>query len=271
MRREVTYLSVVAVAAPLAVSAPQQHATEITITGGSGSYAVVTRGCEGVISKYRVDYDNAAADVSHKFPSAFRIGARAGTLDLGGISDATGNVNPYLSSSDATRYVNPYLSLDWTGFSIGAGWLHGDGPIPENGDGNNDTSVSGHIRIGKAKKYFALSYFEDVPLATAGYATAGFGGGGRKFHMWLGTGVIPYDHFGFVGRFDYRLAGGLSLGVTGRLGGSESISENAFALRLSYLWSHGGEPTPPPAPALPPAGTPPQETPPAPQDSSGKF
>ncbi|HEY6221607.1 MAG TPA: hypothetical protein VIX13_03635, partial [Candidatus Eisenbacteria bacterium] len=36
-----------AAAAPLAVSAPPQHATEIRIAGGSGSYAIVARGCEG--------------------------------------------------------------------------------------------------------------------------------------------------------------------------------------------------------------------------------
>jgi hypothetical protein len=239
MRREVTYLSVIAAAAPLAVSAPPQHATEITIAGGQGSYAVVTRGCEGnVITKSRVNYDNAAVEVTHKFPSVFRIGARAGILDLEG-------------SSDATRYVNPYLSADWPGFSIGVGWVFGNHPFPESDGDSTGGSVSAHFRIGKAKKYFTLSYFEDVPLLTPGYLTAGFGGGGRKLHLWFGVGAIPYDNFGFVSRIDYRVAGGLSLGGTGRLGGSESINEHAFALRLSYLWNHGGET--------------------APRDSSGKF
>ena len=227
MRREVAYLSVVAMAAPLAVSAPPQHATEITVAGGSGSYAVVARGCEGnVLSKYRVNYDNAAAEVSHKFPSAIRIGARVGSLDIDG-------------RSEATQYVNPYLSADWPKFSFGAGWVFANHPFPEGGGDSLDGSVSAHIRVGKAKTYFSASYFEDAPLATLGYLTMGLGGGGRKLHLWGGIGVLPYDNFGFVSRVDYRVSGGLSIGASGRLGSSEGVSENAFAFRFSYRWSRG--------------------------------
>ncbi len=246
-------------AAPLAVSAPKQHATEIVIAGGSGSYAVITRGCEGqVLSKYRIHYDNAAYEVSHKFPSVVRIGVRGGVLNLEG--------------GEATEYVNPFLSMDWSGFSIGGGWVHGDTTFPDQGGETFNGRVSGHMRIGRSKRYFSVGFFEDLPLATAGYFSAGFGGGGRKLHVWAGTGYLPYDNWGFVTRVDYRLTGGLVLGGTGRLGGSEGVSESAFGIRLSYQWRHGAEPQPPPAPVTPPDQAPlpkamPQE---APADSTGR-
>ncbi|MGH7680989.1 MAG: hypothetical protein ACRENN_03275, partial [Candidatus Eiseniibacteriota bacterium] len=83
MRRGISYLSVVAVAAPLAVSVPSQHATEVTLSGGTGSYASISRGCNGeILSGYRLDFDNAAVEASHKFPGPWRLGARAGVMDV---------------------------------------------------------------------------------------------------------------------------------------------------------------------------------------------
>lgn len=238
MRREISYLNVVAVAAPLAISAPQQHVTEIRVGGGSGSYAVVTRGCEGVISSERASYDNAALEVSHKFPQPIRLGARVGffqpdfpeTIRLG-------------AGEDRIRYANPFVSFDWPMFSIGVGLVRANSAFPfRDGDGIDGT-VSGHIRIGKPKTYFSAGYFEEVPLATPGFMTAGFGGGGRKLQLWFGAGIAPYDVVGFVATADYRIGGGIALGATGRLGGTQGISENAFAFRLSYQWSHGRPPS----------------------------
>lgn len=252
MRREISYLSVVAVAAPLAVSAPPQHVTEIRVAGGSGTYAAVGRGCEGeVISKNRLSYDNAALEVSHKFPAPVRVGARAGILQLDGFGDAT-------------RYVNPFLSLDWPGFSVGAGYLHGDRGFPDEGGDSIDAKVSGHVRIGKPKFYFTASYFEGVPIATAGYAAAGFGKEWPKVHVWLGVGGLLQDKAGFITSVDYKVGGGLALGATGRLGSSEGISENAFALGLSYQWVHK-----PGSPTLSAPGTAPARSIPVPADSAG--
>ena len=233
MRREIPFFSVLAAAAPLAVSAPPQHATEIRIAGGSGSYAIVARGCEGnVISKYRADYDNAALEASHKFPGPIRLGARAGLVHLEG--------------GEPTHYANPFLSLDSPLFSIGAGWVHGDRPFPDDEGESMDGTTSGHVRIGKPKIYFSASYFEGVPLIATGYVEAGLGKEWRKVHVWAGIAGLPYDNAGLATRVNYRVASGLTLDGTGRLGSSEGISENAFALGLSYRWAHEstpGEPT----------------------------
>jgi hypothetical protein len=249
MRREISYLSVLAAAAPLAVSAPPQHATEIRIAGGSGSYAFVTRGCEGeVLSKYRVNYDNAALEVSHKFPAPVRVGARAGLVQLEG-------------GGEPTRYANPFVSLDVPIFSIGAGWVHGDRPFPDDEGGSIDGTASGHVRIGKPKIYFSASYFEGVPLLTSGYVEAGLGKEWRKVHVWAGIARLPSDKGGFVSKVDYNVAGGFALGGTGRLGSSEGISENSFALGLSYRWAHESSPRAP-------GGSTPAGSTPAPADST---
>ena len=225
MRREIPYLSVLAAAAPLAVSAPPHHATEIRVAAGSGSYAVVARGCEGnVISKYRVDHDNVALDLSHKFPWPVRVGGRAGIVQIE-------------HGGDPTRYVNPFVSLDWPGFSIGAGWARGNRRFPDDEAGSFDHTASGHLRVGTPKFYFSASHFEGVPLLADGYLEAGFGKGWRKTQVWVGVAGLPTDKAGFVTKVDFNVAGGLSLNGTGRLGSSEGIPENSFALGLSYRWS----------------------------------
>jgi len=243
MRREIPYLSVLAAAAPLAVSAPPQHVTEIRVGGGSGSFAVVSRGCEGnVITKNRVDYDNAALEVSHKFPAPVRVGARAGILQLDG-------------GGDPTRYVNPFLSFDWPLASIGAGYVHGDREFPDDDGDLADVKASGHVRFGKPSFYFTASYFEGVPIATGGYAAAGFGKEWPKVHAWLGIGGLPHDKAGLITNVDYKFGGRFALGATGRLGSSEGVSENAFSVGISYQWAHGsGSPTPS-SPSTAPGGS----------------
>jgi hypothetical protein len=234
MRREIPYLSVLAAAAPLAVSAPPQHATEIRIAGGGGSYAVVSHGCEGnVITKNRADFGNAALEASHKFPSPVRLGARVGIIGVEGAEDI--------------HYANPYISMDWPSASIGVGFLHGDRDLPDDEEdpfelspsGNiHQNAPSGHLRFGRPF-YVSVSMFEDVPLLASGYGAIGLGHAGRKLHLWAGTGGVPYEHWGFVTKADYAVSGGLSLGATGRLGKAEGISESAFAFGFSYQWAGG--------------------------------
>src|SRR5262245_48359354 len=155
MRRSVPLLSAALAAAPLAISHPDSSTTDLRFAAGSGSYAYITRGCDNsVISKQRIDYDNVGADASHKFTSPLRIGVRGGS------------VSPKDFGPSDVSYVNPYVSLDWHGVSIGGGYVHGDHDFPEE---DFNTTASGHVRIGK-KVYWEASWFEAVPLATAGYA-----------------------------------------------------------------------------------------------------
>lgn len=233
MRRSVPLWTAALAAAPLAIShTDSSSVTELLVAGGSGSYAYVTRGCDNsVISKNRIDYDNLGAEVSHKFRGPVRLGVRAGLLG----PDGSGPYD-YVSATDV-RYVNPYLSMDWTGFSIGGGWVRGNRHFPEE---DFSQTGSGHIRIGK-KTYFEASFFEAVPLVTSGYAQMGLGHRWPRADIWMGVGAVPQDQVGFVGRAQYRIRNRLGLGGTLRLGSSEGISENAFALSLSYRFTHRTE------------------------------
>ena len=239
MRRSVPLWTAALAAAPLAISHTDSSVTELLVAGGSGSYAYVTRGCDNsVISKQRIDYDNVGAEVSHKFVAPVRLGVRAGVV-------RTHDSHDYELLSD-TRYVNPNISLEWPGFSIGGGWVLANRPFPDqdvlqtaNGHVRSQTG-SGHIRIGRGT-YYEVSYFEAMPLATAGYAQMGLGHLWSRADLWMGVGAWPHDQVGFVGRAQYRIGNRLGLGGTLRLGGSQGISENAFALSLSYRFAHRTE------------------------------
>lgn len=241
MRKHLSYFGVLAAAAPLAVSAPPHHATEVRFAAGSGSYAVITRGCDNsVISKQSVAFDNVAAEVSHKFPAPVRLGARAGAFRVGG--------------RDPTRYVNPYISFDWPAFSLGGGWVGADDFLPDGSDDDladdpfdqQKSTGSGHVRIGSSKFYFSASYFEGLPLLTPGYATAGFGSGRERVHVWVGACVLPYDTPGILANAEVSVGRRLGLTGTGRLGSAEGEFEGAFALGVRFRWgSRSGEPSEP--------------------------
>jgi len=228
-RRVASTISVMAVAAPLAISTPDSSVTSFRIGGGSGSYGYITRGCNGdVLTANKVELENFGADVSHKFTAPFRVGVRAGIIQ------------PKSADLDV-RYVNPYLSQEGSIFSAGLGLVISDRRLPDGGsddyrDGTHTTG-SGHVRIGK-KFYWSASYLEDVPIAIAGYAQTGVGMRGDRFHVWGGVGALPQDGVGFVAKADARVLRGFSLGFIGRLGSSEGIDENGFALTLSYDWVH---------------------------------
>jgi len=239
MRRSVPLWTAALAAAPLAISHTDSSVTELLVAGGSGSYAYVTRGCDNsVISKQRIDYVNVGAEVSHKFVAPVRLGVRTGLVRTHG--------HFYSELLSDTRYVNPNLSLEWPGFSIGGGWVVANRPFPEqdllqtaSGHVGSQTA-SGHIRIGRGT-YFEASFFEAVPLVTAGYAQTGLGHRWSRADLWLGVGALPHDQVGFVGRGQYRIGNRLGLGGTLRLGSSQGISENAFAVSLSYRFTHRRE------------------------------
>jgi hypothetical protein len=249
MRRSVPLLSVALAAAPLAISHQDSSVTEFRFGAGSGSYASVTRGCDNsVVSKARVDFDNVGGEVSHKFTSPIRLGVRAGQIN----PDSHNAV--IFSSAEDMSYVNPHVSFDWPGFSLGAGLVSANRNFPEE---DFHLTPSTHLRVGK-KSYFEVAYMEAVPLATSGYLTTGIGYRTPRADFWAGTAAVPQDHFGFLGKIDYRIGDRVGVGGTLRLGNSQGISENAFAVSLSYRFTHRTErvflqdpdawrPAPPPA------------------------
>ena len=272
MRRSIPLLSAALAAAPLAISQPDSSVTELRLSGGRGAYAYVTRGCDNsVISKEKIDFDNVGVEASHKFTWPVRVGARAGVVR----PQASGLEYYYDASQLELRYVNPYLSLEWPGFSIGGGYVSANRHFPEE---EFSTTASGHIRIGK-KTYFEMSFFEGVPLLTAGYAQMGLGFRLPKADLWIGMADVPQDKPGLVTRGEYRIGDRLGIGGTARLGSSEGVSESGFALSLSYRFTHrttrtvAASPPEPSAwhgvaPAPRPSGALPDSTPPPPDPAT---
>ena len=246
MRRSIPLWGALAAAAPLAITSPDSSVTTAQLLGGTGSYAEIARGCNNeVLSREKLPYSNAGAELSHKFPGPVQIGARAGTYKLE-------------RDTEATRYVNPYLSLEWRAFSLGGGVIGTPRGFPGGaGSADDHRHYSAHIRIGSRTGYFSTSYMEGVPILTGGYYQFGVGGGGRREDIWGGLGIGPYDKLGAVLKFDYRILGGLGVSGVGRLGSSEGVSENSFALGLSFRGVHHGAGEPVPAPPPEPAITPP--------------
>jgi hypothetical protein len=240
MRRSIPLWSVALAAAPLAISHPDSSVTELRIAGGSGAYAhIVGGGCEfGTAFQERVEYDNVGGEVSHMFARPVRFGLRAGRVSYGPLDEGT-------TLRRSATYINPHISLDWPFFSIGGGLVSSDGHLPEE---DSNLVPSAHIRLGK-RFYLETSFYEAVPIATAGYAQIGLGARLRKTDLWLGLGTGPGDVAGFVARGEHRIGNRLGIGGTARLCNSEGIEQNAFAVALSYRWVHRAATEPPGATA----------------------
>ena len=128
MSRNLTILSAFVLAFPIAIEAPYDsggasgHATRISVGGGAGYYALITRDCEGTPS---------APGRSPFATSAPMSNSRSmGRSTWGFAEERYGRMwhirrTPYPGGSQvqSARYVNPYLALESR--HVGIGW----GPI----------------------------------------------------------------------------------------------------------------------------------------------
>ena len=261
-----------AAVAPLAVdlpaSNPDSSVTSLAASMGAGSYAYVARGCEGdVLSKKQYYYRDAGFAVEHQFRGPVAVGLRSKVVrELPGFPENT-------------MVWNPYVSAEWRKFGLGAGYVP-RGETLVSGSGTDVPPASAHLRAGAFDRmYFSIHLWEDVPAISGGGGMVRFGLGfrpGRRLDLWTGLGSVePYDKAGFVLKADVHLARAIDLNLSGRLGGSEGLVENAGSIGVKFKWIHGSRPLPPPAPAsavptesLPPPAPAESLPPPAPPDSS---
>lgn len=201
--------------------------TNIKLAGGVGSYAYITRGCEGqVISKNKIPFKDLGFSFDHKFKFPVRVGLRGGRIWERDIS--------FPDSEITNFYLNPDLSLEWKWFGIGAGHFVAQ-RVLYNWDSKNLTS--GHLRLGSPEGYFSIHLLESFPFYSGGgYLSMGGGGkASRRLSYWLGISYPgPYDALGFLIKTNFKLKGNLYLDLAGRLGSSEGISENAISVGLNY-------------------------------------
>lgn len=229
MRRYQSHCAALVVALPLAVSAHDSDSarsfTTLSISGGVGDYAVITRGCNNeILSRAQYPFRDYGASIDHKFAFPMRVGVRAGGLE---------------EQDVINRYVSPHLSLEWRKFSIGYGPVYAQREF-STGSGtldNSQTWHSGHVRIGDLSKgYFSIGYFENLPLYSGG-GHFDMGGGGRvtpRLGFWGGISVEPYDGVGIVSKWNYRVTSGLSAIAKFRIGAAAGEGENAISIGAQW-------------------------------------
>jgi len=236
-RRRMSILSM-AVLAPLAVdvSSRDSSVTSFMVAAGGGSYAEVTRGCQGeVLSADQRRYRDMGYAVNHKFVGLVNVGVRATVL------------RRMVGYRDGSVMWNPNASLEGTHVGFGLGYVsNADRP---NSDEFDIWPVSGHLRVGRLSRlYYSIHALEDVPLVSGG-GTIRSGIGfrpGRLVDVWAGLGYgPPYDKPGFEARSAVHLNSMLDLNASGRLSSSEGRSENAGSLGLTVRLTRGPKPASP--------------------------
>jgi hypothetical protein len=250
-----------AVLAPLAVDMPGTHpdssVTSFMIAAGGGTYADVTRGCQGEVLKAEGKaYRDLGFGVNHRVVGPMELGLRATVF------------RRMPGHKDGSVLWNPNFSIEERGAGFGLGIIPNKTPdYPEDDD---LSPISGHLRFGSlAKTYFSLHVSEDVPLISGG-GVARLGVGfhpTRAVDLWLGMGTpLPYDKPGLLVKSTLHMNPMLDLNATGRLGSSEGKAENAGAVGLTVRFTRDRKPGSREARTAPPD---PRAAPTAPPDSSG--
>ena len=252
-RRRMSILSM-AVLAPLVVDMPgadpDSSVTTFMVAAGAGSYADVSRGCEGqVLSADHRRFRDLGFGANHRVAGPLEVGVRGTVLQ---------RMPGY---EDGTVLWNPNASLEWRRFGFGFGYVsNANRPYAEDFD---IWPVSGHLRGGSlAGTYFSMNVLEDAPMVSGGSPIRmGLGfSPSRSVGLWLGwSGFVPYDKPGFLAKTTIHVNSVLDLNATGRLGGSEGKSETAGSVGLTLRLTRDRKPgsagaaaaTPPPAEAVP--------------------
>jgi hypothetical protein len=226
---------------PLVIGMPvgEDDTTQMSmkVAGGVGSYAYITRGCEGqVLTKEDIPFQDIGFSFDYKVKSPVQVGIRAGKIwEKYKYAVYTDGIE---FKEMTNSYLNPHISLEGKWLGLGAGPFFAKKYLPRRGDRQWDKCLpSWHLRIGNPKFYFSIHMLENVPIYSGGgYIDLGLGGTpSRKVGYWLGLGTEgPYDNVGFVAKTVFQIKGSWYLDLAGRLGSSQGISESAVSVGLNY-------------------------------------
>jgi hypothetical protein len=215
---------------PVAVETPPPgggHATSVSAAAGAGSLAFVTRGCEGrVLTADKLKLRDAGAAVVHRFPGPVSIGVRGGVTEIG---DGLTN-----------NYINPHASLDWDYIGFGGGYVHSTDFLYTGGEDfapRRTQFASAHLRFGQPDRVcLILSLAEGVPIYTdGGLFEIGMGvKPHQRVQAMLGLSMLPYDGAGVGLHTRIETLPELYLDLSGRVGGSAGIEENAIKVGITY-------------------------------------
>jgi hypothetical protein len=253
------------VTAPFSVQLHEQGDTLATVTAadgtqfevmaGTGTYAFLSRGCNGeILRRNPVSFRDAAVRVQVPLAgSGVALGVRAGVVrdDFAGgngfvtepIVVPSGPEPPRVISTN--RYVNPYLSFDQPRGSVGLGYVWHEHEFPTAGEGARQQAahplndLSAHVRIGDESSYFETRWMEGVPLySDGGYLSVGGGGrpGGGPCTFFVGMGAGgPYEGAGLALRLGFDVGAGWKVDTRSRLGSSGGAKASGIAIGVNYV------------------------------------
>jgi hypothetical protein len=211
--------------------------TSLRIAGGAGSYAHISRGCEGkVLNKEKVPFKDAGFSLEHKFNAPVKLGLRGGYISENQIWYSHSFPQPD-NRHRTNFYLNPNFSFESEKFGIGAGPFFADKDLySREGQDWGNILPSAHVRLGAEKLYLSANLMENVPLYSGGgYFDFGVGTSIKSFSLWVGVNPEgPYDSWGALLKTDFRFHKNWNLGLNGRLGAAEGISESAISVGIMY-------------------------------------
>lgn len=164
---------------------------QVEVAGGYDYYAFIARGCNGeILDHLPVNARDAGGSISYSFRNTpFRVGVRGGWVgeSFGHWGDTlTDQADARAGRTFENVYVNPNIEVDGGSGAIGCGWVAHRHPFTSTatedsrpasaGMATNDFSF--HVRLGsRDRKYFLLSWMEEVPIESGGgYLRIGIGG-----------------------------------------------------------------------------------------------
>lgn len=226
---------------PIAVGMEGDSAsTSVGFGAGAGSYAEISRGCEGqILSKEKQPYQDLAASVDHRIGKDVQIGLKVGVVRREAIRERW-----TVGHAVNARYVNPNVAVELRRFGLGIGVIVADAPLPRlvlgddmDLDERDRYLPSGHIRIGTREAYFSARLLEGMPLISGGgLLCVGFGFQPRpNAAAWIGMSAVgPYDRAGVLAEAALPVRRDLHLHVCARYGSSARVPEYGVSLGISY-------------------------------------
>lgn len=217
--------------------------TNLEFMANTGQYAYVARGCDNEVRyKQPLPLKEMSAAVDYKTNSPIRIGVKGSYLRTE-IEDE----NSYEYNNQTGRYeyrfhaaegvaVNPFVNVETDNFAIGGGALWTDNSLPFSGSMSSGWSPSGYVRFGNLKTFYVdMSLFHTTPLISGNYLNLGIGSRRNPgFEWWLGTGFLPYENLGLVGKTYIPVNERTAVSLFARFGSTEGIIDGAIGIGLRY-------------------------------------
>jgi hypothetical protein len=236
MKHKVKFMIFVFVIYPYIVGftpeAADSSSTVLKVIVGRGSYANISRDCEGnPISIVDIPFNDAAVEVDHHRGNV-RTGIRGGVTHLtdGSARMGGGYWEGSVFSWSTVFYVNPDIGLHWKYFGVNAGLVYFSDYFAFHEEFEIDMKImpSFSLRVGNQYgTYFSTGFMNNVPLISGGSLFDMGVGFHRQYpvrEFWIGIGFLPYDRGVIILKSDLYISRNVMLLPRGMIGlGTDSF------------------------------------------------